>query len=231
MAAALVGIGCAVVPFLVSLLPEPAADPDEDAAFNITEVKEPYRSIASLAWLRPVAMLAGALLGFGLGGRLDFTWELLALGMFAPVAVALFVIDLRTRYLPTWLIAPYYGLFVAIAIIAAIATESWGPILGSLAGWLVYGGFFLVIWLLVPAGGLGYGDVRLAGVLGLGLGLVSWGAFVLGMFAGVMLGGVTAVLLLVTGQRHKRYPYGPYLLAGALIGAMFGAAFADWYLG
>ena len=66
-------------------------------------------------------------------------------------------------------------------------------------GWLVYGGMFFVLWFVYPRG-LGYGDVRLSGVLGLALGWVGWAELVVGIWVGLLLGGVLGgVLALVPG--------------------------------
>ncbi|QLQ10708.1 MAG: prepilin peptidase [Nocardioidaceae bacterium] len=226
--AAVGAVGGLLAPHAMRALPEPVEDPATAAAFEETEPKEPYAQIAGLPWLRPVAGLAAALAGFLVGARLDFSWELLAVLPFVPAAVALFVIDARTRYLPTWLIGPFYGLTIAVGVIAAIQRADWEPIWSMALGWVIFGGFFTLIWLLVPAGGLGFGDVRLSGLLGLLLGLISWGSVLVGMFAGIMIAGLVAMVLLVTRNR-KRYPYGPYLLIGALIGVLWGEQFARWY--
>ncbi|HET7734839.1 MAG TPA: A24 family peptidase [Nocardioidaceae bacterium] len=218
----------AFTPEMIRPLPEPEHDPEEAAAFKEEEPKELYADIAALPGLRWKAALASAVIAGLVAARLDFTWELLAVIGIVPVGVALFVIDVRTRYLPTWLMAPFYGVVVLVAGLAALQRGEWDPLVAMLVGWVVYGGFFMLMWLLVPAGGLGYGDVRLAGLLGLALGLISWGAFVLGMFSGILLGGVFALVLLLA-RRKSHYPYGPYLLVGAVIGALYGPAFAQWY--
>jgi len=220
----------AFVPELIGPLPEPEPDPEEAKAFNEEEPKELYADIADLRNLRWASAVASAIVAGLIAARLDFSWELLAVIGIVPVGVALFVIDVRTRYLPTWLMGPFYGVVVLVAAIAALQRQEWDPLIGMAAGWLVYGGFFALTWLLVPSGGLGFGDVRLAGLLGLALGLISWGAFVLGMFAGIMTAGLVALVLLVV-RRRTHYPYGPYLLVGAVVGAMFGEAFARWYWG
>lgn len=218
----------AFVPELIRPLPEPEPDEEEAAAFKEEQPKELYAVIAALPRLRVVGALVSAVAAGLLGARLDLSWELLALALFVPAAVALFVIDARTRYLPTWLLGPFYGVVVVVGVVAALQRREWDPVIGMAAGWVVYGGFFTLLWLLVPAGGLGFGDVRLSGLLGLALGLVSWGAVVVGMFSGILLAGITAVVLLVV-RRRTHYPYGPYLLIGALAGALFGEAFASWY--
>lgn len=218
----------ALLPEMIRPLPEPEEDPEEAEAFGEEEPKELYSAIAALPGLRWKGALASAVVAFLLAARLDFSWELLALIGIVPAGVALFVIDLRTRYLPTWLIGPFYAVVVLVAVVAALDRSTWDPVIGAAVGWLVFGGFFTLNWLLVPSGGLGFGDVRLAGLLGLALGLISWGAFVLGMLTGIFTAGLVALTLLVT-RRKKHYPYGPYLLVGALVGAMYGVDFAEWY--
>jgi leader peptidase (prepilin peptidase)/N-methyltransferase len=87
-------------------------------------------------------------------------------------------------------------------------------------GWLIYGGMFFLLWFIYPRG-LGYGDVRLSGVLGLALGWVGWAELLLGIWSGLLLGGILGGLLsLVT--RRRDYPFGPFMLAGALLGVVLG---------
>ena len=218
----------AFVPELIRPLPEPPVDPEEMEAFNEEEPKELYSSIAALPRLRIWSALASAVVAGLIAARLDFTWELLGVLPLVPVGAALFVIDVRTRYLPTRLIAPLYAVAPAAAAIAALQRSDWEPLIATAAGWAVFGGFFFFMWAIAPGGSMGYGDVRLAGLLGLSLGLVSWGAVVVGMGSGVALGALVAIATTVF-RRKKHYPYGPSLLVGAVIGAMYGAQFAHWY--
>ncbi len=73
-----------------------------------------------------------------------------------------------------------------------------------------------MLWFVYPRG-MGYGDVRLSGVLGIALGLPRLGAqLVLGIYAGFLLGGVGGLLLsLLRLVDRKAYPFGPFMLAGA----------------
>ena len=216
------------VPELVRSVPEPPDDPEEQERFGEEEPKELYADIAALPRLRVLSGLAGAVVGGLVGARLDLTWELLGVLVVIPVGIALFVIDARTRFLPTRLIAPLYGVVPVVAAAAALQRQEWEPLVSTAAGWAVYGGFFFLMWAVAPGGSMGYGDVRLAGLLGLSLGLASWGAVAVGMASGVALGAVVAILTTVL-RRKKHYPYGPSLLVGAVVGAMFGPAFAHWY--
>jgi prepilin signal peptidase PulO-like enzyme (type II secretory pathway) len=101
-------------------------------------------------------------------------------------------------------------------------------------GCLVTGGvFFLVAWvshLALGRTGLGGGDIKLAGLIGATLGA---GGGLLGAFVGIMLGGVVAAALLVSGQRRfgEYLPFGPFLAAGALVSALWGEPILEWYLG
>jgi leader peptidase (prepilin peptidase)/N-methyltransferase len=79
---------------------------------------------------------------------------------------------------------------------------------------------------------MGFGDVKLAGVLGLYLGFVGWSAVAVGMASGVLLGGVLGIALLASGRasRGSRIPFGPFMLAGALLGIFLGHPIAHLYL-
>jgi leader peptidase (prepilin peptidase)/N-methyltransferase len=80
---------------------------------------------------------------------------------------------------------------------------------------------------------MGWGDVKLAGLLGACLGYAGWPALVVGGAAAFVLGGVVGVVLLATGrvQRRGRLAFGPFMVAGAVLGAAGGSAVAAWYLG
>lgn len=71
----------------------------------------------------------------------------------------------------------------------------------------------------VSRGGLGDGDVRLAGLIGLALGYWGWALVVLGLSLGFVLGGCFAVLAIATGRASLRshIPFGPFMLGGALV--------------
>jgi leader peptidase (prepilin peptidase)/N-methyltransferase len=80
-------------------------------------------------------------------------------------------------------------------------------------------------------GGMGFGDVKLAGLLGLYLGWLGWSPVLVGAFAGFLLGGVVGALLLATrrADRKTAIPFGPYMLAGALLAVFVASPVATWY--
>jgi leader peptidase (prepilin peptidase)/N-methyltransferase len=80
---------------------------------------------------------------------------------------------------------------------------------------------------VLPRSGLGFGDVKLAGLLGTALALLGWGALAWGTALAFLSGGLMAAALLVTGRakRNTPLPFGPHMLAGALVAAvLFGSA-------
>jgi leader peptidase (prepilin peptidase)/N-methyltransferase len=90
---------------------------------------------------------------------------------------------------------------------------------------------YLALALLYP-GGMGFGDVKLAGVLGLFLGFVGWGELVVGAFAAFVLGGVFGIVLVAARRvgRRSGIPFGPWMLAGAWLGLFAGGWIATGYL-
>jgi leader peptidase (prepilin peptidase)/N-methyltransferase len=100
-------------------------------------------------------------------------------------------------------------------------------LVGAVALFLLYG----VLWFIRPDG-MGLGDVKLAGVLGLYLGYLSWAHLAVGAFGGFLLGGVVGAVLLVAGRagRKSKIPFGPFMLAGAWLAVPFAGSLADAYL-
>ena len=94
-----------------------------------------------------------------------------------------------------------------------------GPVVATLVRSLPPG----LLRMLGP-GGMGGGDVKLAGVLGIALGWVGWGALAVGAVAGFVLGGVYGVMLIALRRASAKtaVPFGPWMLAGAWIGILFG---------
>jgi leader peptidase (prepilin peptidase)/N-methyltransferase len=99
--------------------------------------------------------------------------------------------------------------------------------IGGLGTFLLY----LVLALAVP-GGMGFGDVKLAGVVGLFLGFLGWVPLFVGVFAAFVLGGVFGVVLMTFRRAGRRsaIPFGPWMLAGAWVGAVAGPFIGSAYL-
>jgi leader peptidase (prepilin peptidase)/N-methyltransferase len=93
------------------------------------------------------------------------------------------------------------------------------------------GAVYYALWFAYPAG-MGYGDVKLAGVLGLYTAWLGWGAWAVGLFLGFLLGGVFGIALIALrkGGRKTAVPFGPFMLAAVLIAVLAGPELARGYL-
>jgi leader peptidase (prepilin peptidase)/N-methyltransferase len=148
----------------------------------------------------------------------------------AAVAVALAAIDLAVKRLPNAIVLPSYLVAGALLLAASAGGDDWvAAARGLLAMALLYTGY-LALALLYP-GGMGFGDVKLAGLLGLYLGWLGWGPLWVGTLAGFLLGGVAGVALLAVRRagRHTAIPFGPAMLAGAFLAVFLAGPVQDWY--
>jgi leader peptidase (prepilin peptidase)/N-methyltransferase len=188
----------------------------------VEEPKELYVDLAARPGLRWKTSVASAVVAGLLGARLGFH-PALALALYlAPVGVALAVIDWRTRLLPTRLVGPSYAVVAVLVVLAALIDGDFHALVTAGLGWLVAGGTFFVLWFVYPRG-MGYGDVRLSGVLGIALGYLGWPELLTGVYAGFLLGGVGGLLLSVLRLvDRKAYPFGPFMLVGAVVGVVAG---------
>jgi leader peptidase (prepilin peptidase)/N-methyltransferase len=149
----------------------------------------------------------------------------------AAVGLALGLIDIDVKRLPDVLTLPSYGVAGALLTLAAVTQGEWHHLLRAGLGALVVFAVYFAIWFAYPAG-MGFGDVKLSGVLGAYLGWVSWSAVAVGVFSGFLYGGLfgIGVVLLAEGGRKTKVPFGPFMLLGALTGILVGPQLADAYL-
>lgn len=176
-----------------------------------------------------VELLTAAVFGV-LAARFGLSWQLPAWLYLGAVGIALALIDIDTRRLPNVLTLPSYAVGAALLGLAALAGDGATPLVRAAMGMAALYAFYFVLWFVYP-GGMGFGDVRLAGVLGLYLGWLGWGPLTVGAFAGFLLGGVVGVTMLATGQagRKTAIPYGPFMLLGALVAVVAGGPLSNGY--
>jgi leader peptidase (prepilin peptidase)/N-methyltransferase len=182
----------------------------------------------------PLVELLTGLLFAGIALRFaDTPARLPAYLYLAAIGVALALIDLDVRRLPDALTLPSYvvGLVLLALAIATGSGEGWSTLGRALIGLAAMYAFFFLIWYVTAGRGMGFGDVKLAGVLGLYLGFLGWGPWAVGLFAGFLVGGLVSIGLVVAGSagRKTKVPYGPFMLTGAMIAVFAGAAIANQY--
>ena len=141
------------------------------------------------------------------------------------------MIDLDTHTLPNRIVLPAYLVAAVLLTAAAALTGSPERLLTALAGAAALFGLYLILALAYP-GGMGLGDVKLAGVLGMYLGWLGWAPLVVGAFSAFLLGGLFSLVLVVTRRANRKsgIPFGPWMLAGAWLGIFGGDTIATWYL-
>jgi leader peptidase (prepilin peptidase)/N-methyltransferase len=170
---------------------------------------------------RIVLGLITAVLFGVLGWRVGAEPVLPALLYLAAVGILLGFIDVEVKRLPDRFTLPSYGLAAALLAAAAPFTDDGlrrfeHALIGMAALFALY---FLQAFLF-PSG-IGMGDVKLSGVLGLCLGWFGLDAWILGLLATYQLGGVAAVgIMIVRRTRKGEFPFGPYMLAGTLIAVL-----------
>lgn len=157
--------------------------------------------------------------------------ELAAFLYFAAVSVVLTLIDLDTRRLPNSIVLPSYVVGGFLLTAAALLSGDWISLLRAGVGIALLYVFYFVLRLIRP-GGMGGGDVKLAGVVGLYLGWMGWGSLAVGAFAAFVFGGAFGIALLVTRRAGRRtaIPFGPWILLGAWTGVFAGEAVGRAYL-
>ena len=172
-----------------------------------------------------------------LGTGLVFLGLYLYLGLVSFLAVAalyscffiaLLVIDLERGILPNSLVYPGMVAALFLSPFFLHQQDALHNIASAVIGGLVGFGLFLVI-ALVSRGGMGEGDIKMAGFVGLATGFPG---VLAALFIAILLGGLVAVALLVFKLRRtgQTVPFGPFLSAGAILALLFGPAIINWYL-
>ena len=182
-----------------------------------------------------VSELLGAdLAGSTVVSPLVVTAEFITLVAFlylAAVSTALAMIDLDTHTLPNKIVLPAYPVAAVLLTTAALVAGEPGRLLSALIGAAALFALYLILAIISP-GGMGLGDVKLAGLLGLYLGYLGWAPLIVGAFGAFLLGGAFGLVLMATRKAGRRssIPFGPWMLLAAWLGIFFGDQIAVGYL-
>jgi leader peptidase (prepilin peptidase) / N-methyltransferase len=149
---------------------------------------------------------------------------------FTAIGVALTVIDLDVRRLPNAIVLPSYPVLAVLLTIAAAWHGDWWALARAGIGAAALFGFFFAVAFAYPAG-MGFGDVKLAGLVGGVLAYLSWAALAVGAFAGFLLGAFVGVAIMLAGRggRKTAVPFGPFMVAGALLALFVADPLASLY--
>jgi len=202
---------------------------------------KPYDNIPVLSWLllrgrcrncaTPISpryplveagtALLCALVVFSEGADRD-VWLGLA---FVLVLVPITLIDLDHRLIPNVLTG--FGAVLAVVLVAATRTDD---LVEHVIAGVAAGGFLLVAAIVYPSG-MGMGDVKLAGMMGLFLGAAVAPAMFVALISGSLVGALVIARKGAREGRKTAIPFGPFLAFGGLVGLFAGDAIVDWYMG
>ena len=158
-------------------------------------------------------------------------WVLPAYLWFIGVAVALTLTDLDHKLIPNRILFPSTAAAGVLLGLGAVLDGELGAYGRAILGGAAYFTVLLLI-ALVARGGFGFGDVKLAALLGMFAGYLGWGPLLVAMFMPFAVGGVVSILLLITRIKGRKdaIPFGPYMVLGAYLAILLGDQIIDWYL-
>ncbi|GGJ76136.1 prepilin peptidase [Pilimelia anulata] len=148
----------------------------------------------------------------------------------AAIAVALAMIDVDVKRLPNAIVLPSYGVGLVLLLPAVLLGGDWAALGRGLLAMTALFTLYFVLTLVHP-NGMGFGDVKLAGLLGLYLGWLGWSSVWFGTLAGFILGSVVGLGLMALGRANRKtaLPFGPAMLAGAFLAVFAAAPITHWY--
>jgi len=154
------------------------------------------------------------------------------MAFYACLFIIIFVIDLKHGLILNKVLYPS---MVVSLLLALFLPQSWLTqwIVPGVANAAIGGGIGFVIFFLIAIasrGGMGWGDVKLAGLIGLATGfpLVFFSIII-----GAILGGIVAAALMIAKKRKLKetIPFGPLLALAAMVTLLWGNSILNWYLG
>jgi leader peptidase (prepilin peptidase) / N-methyltransferase len=162
--------------------------------------------------------------------RLHLLPALPAYLFFAAVGLSLALIDLDTRRLPDALVMPAYPVLAILLIVAALITHDPMALMRAAVGAVALFALYFTLAFAYPEG-MGFGDVKLAGLVGAALGFLSYPALIVGAAAAFFIGGLGALAVLLTRQATRKsvIPFGPFMIIGAFLALLASGPIVDGY--
>jgi len=239
LAAALVGlVGCgiggALSPYLIRVLPEPPPDPEPEEGAELTAAqkarleeppKELYADLGRRPRLGVLAAGISAVAGAGVGAALGWEWLLCLLLPLVPIGTLLGIVDHRTRLLPSIVVLPATLAALAYGGIRWAFTGETDELVRGVVCLLAVRTVFWLLWFIRQAG-MGFGDVRLSALLGCTLGYAGVVPLFVGIYSAFLLFAVPGLVIAIAQRDRsvlkRAYPFGPFLLFGAWLGIVAG---------
>ena len=145
-------------------------------------------------------------------------WALPVFAYFIWLSVVLSIVDFRELRLPNKYVYPAYLLVPVGLLVPALVSARWDALAQAALCGLVGLALFMLLHVVYPAG-LGMGDVKLAGIVGMMAGWVSWGTALVALMLAFFLSAILSVLLLVARKATLKstLPFGPFMLGATIL--------------
>ncbi|WLV24123.1 A24 family peptidase [Aciduricibacillus chroicocephali] len=162
-----------------------------------------------------------AILAYSVHG---YSAELIVSLALLTMLIMIFTTDLLSMVIPNRVLLLFLPIFIVLRILEPL-DPWWSAFAGGAIGY-----FIIFIIILVSRGGMGAGDMKLFGVLGIVLG---WKEVLLAFFLACLFGAVIGLIMQMTGrtERKQAIPFGPYIVFGTLIAYFFGSPILEFYGG
>lgn len=149
---------------------------------------------------------------------------------FTAIAIALAAIDIDCHRLPNAIVLPSYPVLALLLAVPALWQRDYAPLLRAAVGCAVLFGGYFALALAYPKG-MGFGDVKLAGLIGAMLGWLGYSALLVGAFTAFLLGGLAGVVVIASrrGNGKTPLPFGPFMLTAAGLALCLAHPIVDGY--
>jgi leader peptidase (prepilin peptidase) / N-methyltransferase len=163
-----------------------------------------------------------------------WTWDFAFITLYSYIFIVIALIDLKHQLILNKIVYP--SLVLALIIAPFFIKSGYvhhrlydHGIVNALIGGAV-GFVFLLIPAIISRGGMGFGDVKMAALIGFTTG---FGEVLVAVLGGIVLGGLAAIFLLVTHikKRKEVIPFGPFLSLATIVTLIWGTRILDWYIG
>jgi len=182
-----------------------------------------------ISWQYPLVELATAILFVSIFHSLDrgpssifFGWILTAF------LIIIFVYDLKHYIIPDKVIYPAIATTLLFRLFEILKFRNWNS-LNPLFSAILVSAFFLVIVLISKGRWMGWGDVKLAFLMGLFLG---YPKILVALFLAFSIGAIIGLILIAFGKKtlKSEIPFGPFLVSGTFLAIFLGEKIFNWYL-
>ena len=202
-----------------------------DTSLNVTMTRcrgEAHRQ-STASWLTPYA--TAVLLG-AVSLAVPSLAVLPAYLVFSATMVLLTLTDLDTKLIPNRILGPATIIASGLLTVGGIISGERFALLWAVVGGTAYFGVMFIL-ALISRGGLGFGDVKMSFLIGIFAGYLSLGHVVVAGVGAFLLGGVVALVLLVTrrSSRKDSIPFGPFMTVASMGAVLLGDAIIAWYIG